>query len=90
MLLILAVAVASILAQTCSTGTNQPGFSECVFTYLTDPTGQPGPSDMFQACTSLQNNQGAYFTCLCEKSRAMINCYNLFCAGKFKLESMMK
>ena len=65
----------------CSVGDNIPAFKACARDSLTDPSGQVGPADITSACVSLQNDQPAYFDCLCAKASGIVNCYAIFCSG---------
>ena len=56
-----------------------PAFSDCVRDGLTDPSGQAGPVDTASACASLQNDQAAYYSCLCSKATSVVGCYSIFC-----------
>ena len=65
----------------CSSGNNLPTFNVCVRDALMGNTG-----NMFQqvteACQSLVLDQKAYYTCLCDKNAAVVNCFNLFCPAE--------
>lgn len=82
-LTLISLLIASVYSQApiCSSGNNLPAFSACVRDSLTDPSGQIGPIDISSACTSYQNDQGAYFNCLCAKASAVVNCFSIFCPG---------
>jgi hypothetical protein len=74
-LLIAASFAASVMAQgpPCSTGASVLTFRQCARDALITPNNVGGANDATEACASLRNDQPAYYSCLCSRSKATLN-----------------
>ncbi|KAI8929102.1 hypothetical protein BC831DRAFT_444740 [Entophlyctis helioformis] len=70
--------VSGVSAQTCA---GNPTFTECVRNSLVSPTGLVGAAIPEDACRTLQQDQTAYYTCLCARYQSVVGCYTSFCAA---------
>ncbi|KAI8894682.1 hypothetical protein BC833DRAFT_604040 [Globomyces pollinis-pini] len=74
---IASVSILSTIASAglCNSGNNIPTFDLCV------SNGLEGSVSPEARCSSLMNDQPAWFSCLCAKELVMVQCFENFCPG---------